>query len=45
MPALRFRVKICLNRPLTFSVVLRQTECLEILKKKNAYNFRGRGPT
>ena len=27
MPALRFRVKICLNLPLKFSVVLRQTEC------------------
>ena len=44
MPALRFRVKICLNRPLTFSVVLRQTECLEIFFK-NAYNFGARGPT
>ena len=27
MPALRFRVKICLNLALKFSVVLRQTEC------------------
>ena len=27
MPALRFRVKICLNLPLKFSVVLRQTGC------------------
>ena len=27
MPALRFRVKICLNLALKFSLVLRQTEC------------------
>ena len=27
MLALRFRVKICLNLALKFSVVLRQTEC------------------
>ena len=46
MPALRFRVNICLNLLLKFSAFLRQTECCS--RKSfflNAHNFGTRSPT